>query len=238
MTADVVGHYATIIVGVSGGPNGLSAMRIQLSDGDQYELSASEVERLDNSGIFRLVHRFEPTLTPQPQRATVVATEGSSRDKAAFVEFETQAEFKLGFSPLRVTALDDCDLVGKGDFELRWKIDARTSRTRFDLGKGETYVEEDFRRGVNGVRYNDDYGYWLSIVERDSAVAEAGQFVTIPPWEHEFFGGSGKSSVDIIQIGPRRVPVSFVYRANKFGNCHVRFDYRYTVALADNPPSA
>lgn len=237
--AETVGHYARLIVGVSGGPNGLAAMRLQLSDGDRYELSASEVEQLHDGGTFVLVHRFEPTLTPQPQRATVVATDGTPTDKAAFVEFDTQAEFRVGFSPLTVTALEDCDFFGgKNDFQLEWDIDGRHSVSRFDLGEGESYVEHDFRRGVNGVRYRStSYGYSITIAERDGY----GNLFEPWTWPADFAGASRDGPgrlVDIIDLGTHRYPVTLFYEAIGDDDCRVRFDYSYTVALADTPPSA
>jgi hypothetical protein len=153
------------------------------------------------------------------------------------VEFETQAEFLLGFSPLRVTALEDCDFwAGKNDFELAWNLDGRTSSSRFDLDKGESYVEEGFRRGANGVRYGGGYRYFLEIRELDGADA------WLEPWTWEFpaefRGASGGAGPKIVDLGTHRYPVTLFYRASGKDLCRVRFDYSYTVALADRPPRA
>lgn len=231
-----VGHFARITVGVSGGPDGLAALSVAFGDGQSQDLSASQVAQLRDGGTFTVVHRYEPTLTPQPRQARVIGSDQGGKSRTSFVEFETQAEFRAGFSALTVTALEDCDrIAGKNDFELRWNIDGRTSRSRFDLDQGESYVEQGFRRGVNGVRYGGDYRYYIEVIERD------GYENLLDPWtwDGEFWPvHSVNKPVDIASLGAYRVPVTLFYRATGDDECLVRLDYTYTVAMSDTPPHA
>jgi hypothetical protein len=75
-----------------------------------------------------------------------------------------------------VTALDDCDIIDKGDFELTWRLDFRPARSSsFKLGKGDTYVEQGFRVGVTGVHYDEPLEQFrVTIEEHDAGPGQFG----------------------------------------------------------------
>jgi hypothetical protein len=224
------GHFATAVVGVSGGPDGLAALSVEFGDGGVHQLSEEKVAGLREGGTLRVVHRYEPTLTPQPQRAVVSATDGAGRSKQAAYEFETQAEFRLRFSPLTATALDDCDAVGKGDFKLEWNLDGGDHSSRFDLGKGDSYVENQFRTTIYGVSYGNPVYYDLRISELDFA----GRVLT--PWEWELpfeFHGPAAPAKEVVELGTHTYPVTVFYATKGEDNCSVRLDYSYSVIMFD-----
>jgi hypothetical protein len=232
VSAEPDGHYATITVGVSGGPDGLAGLLVDFGDGSSHQLPDGDVARLRarGGGTVTLVHRYEPTLDPQPQRVVATATDGAGQRKRANRPFETQAEFLVGFSALTVRALDDCDLVGKGDFELRWNLDGRDRSSRFDLGKGESYVENKFRIGLNGIHAGSQVDYWLTIAERDSG----GKLLT--PWEWPFdFRVRGPLALEVVELGAHSYPVTLFWHTEGEDDCHVRLDYTYHVAMPDPP---
>lgn len=216
------GHFATIIVGVSGGPDGLASLTVDFGDGSSYQLPEDEVGELREGGTVRVLHRYEPTLTPQPQRATVDAADGAGQSKQATSEFETRAEFVVRFSPLTVTALSECDLVGKGDFTLRWSFErsGRWQRSQFDLGNDESYVVSRFSHTVYGVHYRDTPEYELAINESDGIAS------VIPPID---LGDIDEGYADVIEIGTHSYPVTHFMAVD----CTTRLDFTYSVILFD-----
>ena len=162
------GHVATVVVKIGPALDGLTALSVDFGDGSVLRLDDRQLASLVTSGRLRVVHEYVPTLTPQPQRVRVVATDGAGQSHDRTVDFATRAEYRLTYSALEVTALDDCDLAGKGDFTLTWRLDSRPARTSdFTLGKGERYQEERFRIGITGVHYDEPLEHFLVRVEEN-----------------------------------------------------------------------
>lgn len=223
------GHFATVIVGVSGGPAGLATLAVEFGDGAAYRLPEEKIADLGEGGTVKVVHRYEPTLTPQPQRVVARATDGAGESKQAAYEFETRAAFEFRFFPLTVTARDDCDTIGKGDFELSWELGAEEGSSRFDLGRGESYVEKRFDTAIYPVHYGERVRADLAIGERDTA----GRLLTPWEWEfpYEFHGPAAPQFEQVLELGTHRYPITMFYAVAGEDNCDVRLDYTFRVSM-------
>jgi hypothetical protein len=216
--ATVGGHFATIIVGVSGGPAGLAELSVDFGDGGRYQLPDDKLDQLRQGGTLKVVHRYEPTLDPTPHIAKVSAADGAGKLDQASHSFQTQAEFLLRFSPLTVTAREDCDTFGKGDFKLTWDLEGVEKSSRFDLGKGESYVENRFQSRIYGITHTDPYYYQLDIRELDA--------VSLPTE----FRVRGPSVAEVVELGTYSYPVTHFWRTIP-NDCRVRLDFTYHLTL-------
>jgi hypothetical protein len=223
--ATVRGHFATITVGVSGGPSGLSELTVDFGDGGRYQLPADKLGQLRQGGTLELVHRYQPTLDPTPHIVRVNAADGGGRLDHASHRLETQAEFLLRFSALTVTALEDCDRFGKGDFKLTWNLEGVNKSSRFDLGKGESYVEHRFPARIYGITHTDPYRFRLDIAELDLGGG------VLKGWGLEFPDVRGASSVEVVELGTYSYPVTHFWRT--VTDCRVRLDYTYHLTIFD-----
>lgn len=229
VSAEPNGHFAGISIAMNNVPDGL-VLRVDFGDGETFEVPPADIERLRGSGTVTVEHRFEPTLTPQPQASRVVAMDEGQLVGSASVAFETQAEFLVGFSPLELTALDDCDVFGKGDFELEWNNDGRERSAKFKLNGGETYVEERFRVGHDGVRYDDDpIEVTLAVHERDPVWVHLLRLPTAYELDH---------APEVLPLGVKELathtyPIAVKFDAGR--QCNARFDFTVTYAFADPP---
>ncbi len=226
-------HFAVIRVGVDSGLEGLSDLVVDFGDGDVLDVPQARIDQIGDVGTLEIVHRYEPTLTPQPQEVTATATDGAGTVKMASARFETRAKFMVSYSPLTVTALDDCDLFGKGDFELKWNNDGRDRSSRFDLGKGESYVEEEFRVGVEAF-YGEGVDFSISIAELDSVALRILRFVSGAYLDSGFIGPRGNPWIEVMQLGSHTVPIT-IERPN-YEECDTRLELTVTLALFDRAP--
>lgn len=229
MSAVPNGHVATISIGMNNVPEGLT-LDVDFGDGDVFEVPSADLERLRGSGTVDVEHRYEPTLTPQPQVARAVAMDEGRDVGTASVAFETQAEFLVSFSALELTALDGCDLFGKGDFELEWNNDGRERRTSFKLDEGETYVEERFRVGHDGIRYDDEpIEVTLGVYESDPLWVHLFRF----PIAYELGHPAEVLSLGVKELATHTYPLAVRFHAGR--QCNARFDFTVTYAFPDPP---
>jgi hypothetical protein len=231
------GHVATIEIGVDGGPDGLAALEVDLGDGNQVRLTGGQVDALRDGGTFTLVHEYRPTLIPLSWTVRATATDGAGLVRQASQEFQTRAAYLLSYSALAVTALNDCDTIGKGDFGLRWKLDDRPVRSsEFKLGKGETYVEDGFRVGVQPVHFGEPVPFDVSIVENDPWGArlfavwrwDIGWAEIGDPPVGDGSAPAGEQVGPVAQIGSHQYPVTLSARDVESGggdDCAVRMDF-------------
>ena len=229
MSAEPNGHFAGIGIAMTNVPKDL-ALAVDFGDGDTFEIPPADIERLRGSGTINVEHRYEPTLTPQPQTAMAVAMDGGQVVGTVRVAFETQAEFLVSFSVLELTALDDCDLFGKGDFELKWNNDGRERSTKFKLAGGESYIEERFRVGHDGVRYEDEpIEVTLGVHERDPLWIRFFRF----PIAYELDAPDEELSLGVKELATHTYPLAVEFDAGR--QCNARFDFTITYAFADPP---
>jgi hypothetical protein len=217
-------HLAVITVGVNPGPESLAELTLDLGDGSTLDLDDRELHALRDGGVVEVVHRFQPTLTPQRQlvRATVRDSAGTTEEDS--ISFTTRAEFLVRFSPLTVTSLGDCDLVGKGDFTLTWNIDGREMSSDFQLGDGQSHVEERFGIGLSGATFDTQYVISIDVRETDSVLK------AVVPFTSEFPGPHGPLFAEVLELGTHIVPVSNV-RDIRGSRCKVRLDFTTTIAI-------
>lgn len=229
MSAEPNGHFASIVLSMNNVPEGLD-LRVDFGDGDTFEVPANDLERLRGSGSVDVEHRYEPTLTPQPQSVRAVAMDEGQVVGTANVAFETQAEFLVSFSALQLTALDGCDLFGKGDFELEWNNDGRERRTKFKLDEGESYIEEGFRVGHDGIRYDDEpIEVTLGVYERDPLWVHLFRF----PIAYELDRAPEVLPLGVRELATHTYPLEVEFHAGR--QCDARFDFTVTYAFADPP---
>lgn len=166
------GHFATFIVGISSGPEGLDGLTVDFGDGSApYEMPQSELNRFGDQGTVEVTHRFEPSVQPREWPFVVVEViDGSGEVVRSTPKVITQGKVNLIYSPLTVTALGDCDLFGTSEFRLRWNNDGRDRKSEFKLRKGESHVEEDFRVRIGGVTSGSEPELRMAISERDPGI--------------------------------------------------------------------
>ncbi|MBT8208095.1 MAG: hypothetical protein KJO18_07475, partial [Acidimicrobiia bacterium] len=216
-------HLAVITVGVNPGPEGLAELTLDFGDGSALDLDDRELHSLRDGGVVEVVHRFEPTLTPQRQRVVASVSDGAGTTQADSVSFTTRAEFLVRFSPLTVRSLGNCDLFGKGDFTLTWNIDGRRMSSEFKLAGGQSHVEERFAIGLSGVTFSAGYSISIDVVETDSPLKSA-----LPG--REFPGPHGPLFGDVLELGTHIVPVSIVQNV-RGSSCRVNLDFTTTLAI-------
>lgn len=236
------GRYAEVVVGLGGALNGgLAALTIDFGDGSApFALDEDRIEALGGRGQVSVTHAYQPTLTPQPQTATVVATDGAGGTHERIMRFQTRAAFRLSYSPLTVTALDDCDTFGKGDYELTWQNDRSLpagKTSTFDLARGESYVERGFPTTVAPVHYGEfpqlflvdgePAFLYLSAREKDGPAGTFVEFVLGFPYEFEGPPGVPEflTRGPVAQLGDHKYKVT-VYSG---GYCDVSMEF--TAAL-------
>lgn len=217
-------HLAVITVGVNPGPEGLAELTLDFGDGSTLDLSDRELHSLRDGGVVKVVHRFQPTLTPQRQLVTAFVRDSAGATKQDSVSFTTRAEFLVRFSPLTVTAFGECDLFSKGDFTLTWNIDGREMSSEFKLGFGERHVEERFAVGLSGVTFGTGYSISIDVRETDSVLKSA------LPGKSDFPGPHGPLFGDVLELGTHIVPVSMV-REVRGNRCSVHLDFTTTLAM-------
>jgi hypothetical protein len=243
-SVEPVGHYAEVRVALGGGlDGGLAALSIDFGDRtDPFELDDDQIAALGTRGQVSVTHTYQPTLTPQPQTATVVATDGAGGTYERILRFDTRAAYRLSYSPLTVTAVDDCDPFGKGDFELTWQNDRSLppgKTSTFDLGQDESYLERGFPTTVEPVYYAEvpqlflvdgkPAFLYLKVKEKDSVAGAFLEFFLAFPYGFE---GSG-AVPDFLRQGPVAQLGNHQYGVTLHGDagteCDVRMDF--TVAL-------
>lgn len=185
-SAKADGYLATVRVALGGGlEGGLAALTIDFGDGtDPFVMDDGQITSIGSRGLVSVTHTYEPTLTLQPQTATVVATDGTGQAQPRTLEFETRAPFRLSYSPLTVTPLKDCDPLSKGDFKLTWQNDSSLpagKTSKFKLGRNDSYVEREFPTTVAPVYYGElpdlfrvngqPAFFYLRLVEEDNVGA-------------------------------------------------------------------
>lgn len=215
-------HLAVITVGVNPGPDGLAELTLDFGDGNTLDLGDRELRSLRDGGVVKVVHRFQPTLTPQRQLVVASARDGAGTTREDSVSFTTRAEFLVRFSPLTVTSLGDCDLFGRGDFTVTWNIDGREMSSEFKLGSGQRHVEERFAIGLSGVTFGTGHLISIDVDETDS-ILKAG----VPS---EFVGPYGPFFGDVLELGTHIVPFSIV-RDVRRNDCRVQLDFTTTLAI-------
>lgn len=239
------GYRAEVRVGLGGGlDGGLAALTIDFNDGTEpFALSEDRIAAIGSRGQVSVAHTYQPTLTPQPQIATVVATDGTGQAHRQVLRFDTRAGFRLSYSPLTVTALEDCDPVGKGDFALTWQNDSTRppgKTSRFDLGRNESHLERGFPTTVVPVYYGEfpqlfqvdgkPAFFYLELAEEDSFGGSLLEFFLAFPYEFNGPGGVPDflRKGPVAQLGNHQYGVTLYSRVS--GNqCDTRMDF--TVAL-------
>jgi hypothetical protein len=233
---ETTGHLGTVFIGVGGGlSGGLAALRVDFGDGGTLQFGTDQIAALALSGRAEVVHEYEPTLTPQPQAVLVTATDATGGSHERTVDFATRAAYRLSYSPLAVTALDDCDVAGKGDFELTWRLDSRPARaSSFKLGKGDTHHEPGFRIGIARVHFGEPLDYFrVQIEEHDFG---PGGF---PPTAFVEFPDGGP----VAELGDHHYPVSMdaddVENAGPAGSslhwdCDLRLEFTAQLTMLDS----
>jgi len=239
------GYRAEVRVGLGGGlDGGLAALTIDFGDGtDPFALDDAQVAAIGSRGQVSVTHAYQPTLTAQPQTATVVATDGAGQAHRQTLRFDTRAAYRLSYSPLTVTALEDCDSFGKGDFKLTWQNDSSQppgKTSRFKLGKNESYVERGFPTTVVPVHYGEfpelfrvdgsPAFFYLRLVEEDNFGSDLLEFFLAFPYE---FAGSAALPEflrrgPVAQLGNHQYGVTLT-RHFEAATCDVRMEF--TVAL-------
>jgi hypothetical protein len=243
------GRFATIYIGIGIGSGlpGVVSLAVDFGDGRTLELDDRQLAALRRSGQTTVVHEYRATLTPQPQQVVVTAvdTAGTTHDRT--VRFNTRAAFLLTYSALTVTALDRCDVASKGDFELRWRLDARPERrSTFQLGNGDSYLEERFRVGRSGVHYNEPLEHSSVLIQEN----DAGFEVTSRGFRFDLFqdsesGAPGRAERGPVgELGNHHYQVSLLARDIDHGGspggliswpCDARLDFTVHLALPDRP---
>jgi hypothetical protein len=245
--AETTGHFATIHAGTgTGWDGGLAALRFDFGDGRSRQLTAGELGLLQPAGSVSVRHAYEPTLTSQPQRVTAVATDGAGQTHERTVEFETRAAYRLTYSPLAVTSLSDCDLIGKGDFTMKWRLDSRPARTSsFKLGKGQTYREDRFRVGINPVYYQERLEFFHVLIGENDPLN--GGLSTFAVWNWpESFNPPDDTGDDepfftrgpVAQFGDHHYQVTLGRHNVQTGNwagCDVRMTFAAYLQMIDEP---
>jgi hypothetical protein len=241
---DPVGHHAEVRVGLGGGlDGGLAALTIDFGDRtDPFELDDDRIAALGNRGQVSVTHTYQPTLTPQPQTATVVVTDGAGGTHERILRFDTRAAYRLSYSPLTVTAVDDCDPFGKGDFELTWQNDRSLplgKTSTFDLGQNESYLERGFPTTVAPVYHAEvpqlflvdgkPAFLYLKVREKDNLAGAFMEFLLAFP-----YGFEGPAGVpDFLREGPVAQLGNHQYGVTLHGDAGTECDVRmnFTVAL-------
>ena len=245
--AETTGHVATIHAGTgTGWDGGLAALRFDFGDGRSRQLTASELGQLQPAGSVSVRHPYEPTLTPQPQRVTAVATDGAGQTHERTVEFATRAAYRLTYSPLAVTSLSDCDLIGKGDFTLKWRLDSRPARTSsFKLGKGQTYQEDRFRVGINPVYYQERLEFFHVLIGENDPLNGGLSTFAVWNWPESFHPPDDTGYDDpfytrgpVAQFGDHHYQVTLGRHNVQTGNwagCDVRMTFTAYLQMIDEP---
>lgn len=243
-SVEAVGHYAEVRVGVGGGlDGGLAALTINFGDRtDPFELDPDRIAALGSRGQVSVTHTYQPTLTRQPQTATVVVTDGAGDTHERILRFDTRAAYRLSYSPLTVTAVDDCDTFGNGDFELTWQNDRSLppgKTSTFDLGRGESYLERGFPTTVESVYFGEipqlflvdgkPAFLYLKVKEKDSLAGAFLEFFLAFPYEFE--GSIGVP--DFLRQGPVAQLGNHQYGVTLHGDAGTECDVQmaFTVAL-------
>jgi hypothetical protein len=239
------GYRAEVRVAFGGGlDGGLAALTIEFGDGTEpFVLDDAQIAAIGSHGQVSVTHTYQPTLTPQPQVATVMATDGAGQPHTRALRFDTRAAYRLSYSPLTVTALDDCDAFGKGDFKLTWQNDSSRpagKTSTFKLGKNESYIERGFPTTVAPVHYGEfpelfqvdgsPAFFYVSLVEEDNLGSHLLEFVLGFPYEAT--GSAGLPDFftlgPVAQLGTHQYPLTLHHRLET-ATCKVRMDF--TVAL-------
>jgi len=243
-SVEAVGHYAEVRVGLGGGlDGGLAALTIDFGDRtDPFQLDDDRIAALGSRGQVSVTHTYQPTLTRQPQTATVVAIDGAGDTHERTLRFDTRAAYRLSYSPLTVTAVDDCDTFGTGDFELTWQNDRSLplgKTSTFDLGQDESYLERGFPTTVEPVYFGEvpqlflvdgKPGFlYLKAKEKDSVAGAFLEFFLAFPYEFE--GSIGVP--DFLRQGPVAQLGNHQYSVTLHGDAGTECDVRmaFTVAL-------
>jgi hypothetical protein len=241
------GRFATIYIGIGGGLPGVASLAVDFGDGQTLELDDRQLAALRRSGQTTVVHEYRATLTPQPQQVVVTAVDTADTTHDRTVRFNTRAAFLLTYSALTVTALDRCDVASKGDFELRWSLDARPERrSTFKLGKGDSYVEERFRVGRSGVHYNEPLEHGSVLIQEN----DVGFEVTSRGFRFDLFRDRESGAPERAERGPvgelgnHHYQVSLLARDIDHGGspggliswpCDARLDFTVHLALPGRP---
>ena len=234
---ETTGHVATVFAGVGGGlDGGLAALTIDFGDGRTLRLSDDQVARLRPSGRISVVHEYAPTLTRQPQVATVTAVDGAGNTYERALPFDTRAAYKLSYSPLTVTALTRCDTFNaEGDFDMTWKLDSRPARRSvFKLAKGESFVEGEFRVAVSPLHYGEPPEFFeVTIEEKDPPGAGMLAF-----WRFDFKGPPALPDPfftrgPVARLGAHHYDVTMGAYPGEWDDCHVRMSFTAYLTMID-----
>jgi hypothetical protein len=239
------GYRAEVRVGLGGGlEGGLAALTVDFGDGTEpFVLAEDRIAAIGSRGQVSVTHTYQPTLTPQPQVATVVATDGAGRAHEQILRFDTRAAYRLSYSPLTVTALEKCDRVGPGDFVLTWQNDSSQppgKTSKFKLDKDESHLERGFPTTVAPVYYGEfpqlflvngnPAFFYVQLAEEDTFAASLLEFVLDAPYE---FPGSRELPEflrrgPVAQLGNHQYAVT-LHPSVVDNQCEARIDF--TVAL-------
>jgi hypothetical protein len=111
---------------------------------------------------------------------------------------------------------------------LEWNVDGRDRSSSFKLGDGDTYVEQEFRVGIDGLFYDEPRRFKLSISESDpDALAIVKLFTDLL---HESAGAPGGLFSDVLEFGTHIVPYSIT---SDLADCSVRLDFATTFAISE-----
>jgi hypothetical protein len=222
----------------------LAALTVDFGDGTEpFVLAEDRIAAIGSRGQVSVTHTYQPTLTPQPQVATVVATDGAGRAHEQILRFDTRAAYRLSYSPLTVTALEKCDRVGPGDFVLTWQNDSSQppgKTSKFKLDKDESHLERGFPTTVAPVYYGEfpqlflvngnPAFFYVQLAEEDTFAASLLEFVLDAPYE---FPGSRELPEflrrgPVAQLGNHQYAVT-LHPSVVDNQCEARIDF--TVAL-------
>jgi hypothetical protein len=195
-------HVADLLVEIGEVAAG-STLAVDYGDG-----SVDDIGPVSTGQHVEVSHAFDPTLTFDSQQVVAIVTQPDGTEHRDRLTFGTRARFALYYSPLRVTALNNCDTFGKGDFRVTWDHGEGERDATFKLGAGESARIGGFGRPGGVIAYDEVVTFELSLTEEDPWGA-----ALLAPWKwdfpFEFRGGPGASNFrPVRQIGDHSFSVT------------------------------
>lgn len=240
---ETLGHFAEVVVLASLGRAEVTGLELDFGDGDTLSGTPAQVTQLGRGRAIRVVHEYDPTLTFDHHVVMATITDADGATDTTLQPVDTRVYYVLSYSAITVRAFNDCDTIGKGDFELTWNQDGRERSSSFDLGAGDWYVEDRFRGVIHGVFYDVDVPLELELRENDPAGAWLAA-----PWKWDGFkfegvpgtgGGSGSAVVGpVAQFGDHHYQVER-YSTSDWGlpgddDCAAGYEFTVSLHMIDD----